>query len=368
MAEKETVEIKGVEIFKTGTWHGDEYTTKDLDHIVESFNEKGFEAPVKLGHNNEQEKDGQPSFGWIGKVFREGNKLLADLTDVPKRLGEAIKSKQYRQVSSEIIWNFKEGMPRVLRAVALLGADIPEVKGLAPLDRADIAFNDEVDCRVYAIDIEEDDKKKKEEMEDEDELKKKEEERKKEELKNKDKEKKKMSDEKIKALEDELATLKEFKESAGSEKERADTAEAKLLTIEAEAKTNKIKAFMNKVKDEGKVLPAYEAKLKSLMESAKDDTVCKFSDDGKEVESSQLETIMAIFSDMPKVIDFAEIAGDGEGNETEKHDYSTSQEAGVELDRRVKIYMDKNTDVKYEQAVDVILSKDKNLKDKYIGG
>jgi hypothetical protein len=363
MAEKETVEIKSVEIFKTGTWHGDEYTTKDLDHIVESFNEKGFEAPVKLGHNNEQEKDGQPSFGWIGRVFREGNKLLADLTDVPKRLGEAIKSKQYRQVSSEIIWNFKEGMPRVLRAVALLGADIPEVKGLAPLDRADIAFNDEVDCRVYAIDIEEDDKKKKE-MEDEDELNKKEEEKKKEELKNKDKEKKKMSDEKVESLETEV---KEYKDKSATETKRADEAEAKLLTIEAEAKTDKIRAFMDKVKDEGKVLPAYEAKLKSLMESAKDDAVCKFSDDGKEVESSQLETIMAIFSDMPKIIEFAELAGDGEGKEAARHDYSTKDEAGTELDRRIKIYMDKNDNVNYDTAMDKVLSSDEKLKNAYVG-
>lgn len=361
MAEKETVEIKGVEIFKTGIWHNDEYTVKDLDNIVESFNEKGFEAPVKLGHNNEQEKDGQPSFGWIGRVFREGNKLLADLTDVPKRLGEAIQNKQYRQVSSEIIWNFKEGMPRVLRAVALLGADIPEVKGLAPLDRAEIAFGEKVDCRIYEMDLED---KKKEGMEedDEDELEKKEK-RKKEELKQ-DKEKKEMSDKKVESLETEV---KEFKDKSEAETTRADKAEAKLLTIEAEAKTSKIKAFMDKGKEDGRILPRFEGKLKSLMESASDSTVCKFSDDGKDVELNQIETIMALFTDMPELIKFAEMAGDGEGNELERHDYSSQDEAGTEVDRRIKIYMDKHDDVNYDKAMDKVLSADEKLKTAYVG-
>lgn len=352
----DTVEIKGVEIFKTGTWHNDVYTTKDLDHIVESFNDKGFEAPVKLGHNSEQEKDGQPSFGWIGRVFREGNKLLADLTDVPKRLGEAIQNKQYRQVSSEIIWNFKEGMPRVLRAVALLGADIPEVKGLAPLDRAEIAFGEKVDCRVYAIDIEKD-KDDKKDMDDD-------KEKELEEQKIKDKEKKKMSDEKVETLKTEV---KEFKDKSEAEKERADMAEAKLLTIEAEAKTNKIEAFITKGKEAGKIIPAFEGKLKSLMESAGGEKVCKFSDNGKDVEMTQLETIIALFSDMPKIIELAELAGDGEGNEMEKHDYTDKASAGTELDRRIKIYMDKNDDVNYDKAMDKVLSSDEKLKKAYVG-
>jgi len=45
--------IKGIEIFRVGTWNGDHYTTKDLDDMVDAFGRVGFQPPVILGHVKE---------------------------------------------------------------------------------------------------------------------------------------------------------------------------------------------------------------------------------------------------------------------------------------------------------------------------
>lgn len=131
-------EIKGVEIFSAGTWNGDKYEVQDLDNMVSAFKEisKGFRPPLKLGHDEKQkmlQKDGLPAAGWVGTIYRKGEKLFADFIDIPKKIAELIKNKSYRKVSSEIYWNLSvndKKYPFVLGAVSLLGADNPGVMNL----------------------------------------------------------------------------------------------------------------------------------------------------------------------------------------------------------------------------------------------
>jgi hypothetical protein len=82
--------------------------------------------------------DGQPAIGWVEKVYKKGNKLLADFSDVPRTVYEAVKRKLYRTVSIELLFNVKrdngQRFNNVLDAVALLGADHPAVNTLADLD------------------------------------------------------------------------------------------------------------------------------------------------------------------------------------------------------------------------------------------
>lgn len=329
----DSAEIKGVEIFATGTWHGDEYTENDLDAMVESFSSKGFEAPVKLGHNKDQEKDGQPAFGWIANIYREGKKLLADFADVPKRVAEAIKNKQYRQVSSEIIWNYKEGMPRVLRAVALLGADIPEVKGLEPLDKAEIVFNDnEVDVKYCQIKFE--DKWQEPEIYIFKEV----------EMETKE------YKEKIEALE---AKVAEFE----SKVEDGETAKAQLKEFKASARAEKIKNTIENWKKEGKVLPAHEKELQSLMESSTEEKV--YSEDGKDL--SQMDVIVKLFNSMPNLVEFAELAKE-DGVIPESMEFTTVSD---EVDFYTKQYMDKHDIKDYSEARDKVFKDKPELKEAY---
>lgn len=125
--------LSDVEIFAAGTWNGDKYTEKDLDEMVRNFDEVGFEVPLKLGH---EENSGDPAYGWVESVRRVGSKLIANFRDLPDKIYKAIKDRRYDTVSSEIFWNIRRDgkkFRRALKAVALLGAEIPAVSGLRPL-------------------------------------------------------------------------------------------------------------------------------------------------------------------------------------------------------------------------------------------
>jgi hypothetical protein len=144
-------ELNGVEIFRAGTYHlGHEvvqYSEADVQQLAENTNKllsaAKHEPPVKLGHDDNQafaKLAGQPAAGWIKRVFAQGNRLFADFARVPGEVAEAIKRGRYRHVSSEIYdgaqtqANFGDVVKGLtLRAVAILGADVPVVKGMNPL-------------------------------------------------------------------------------------------------------------------------------------------------------------------------------------------------------------------------------------------
>lgn len=155
--ELPTVDIPGVEILAVGTWRGSRggkpcevtYTGDDLDGILASYQEitgdkaLNYEPCLKLGHDDEQaiaqelvQKDGYPSIGWVSSLRRVGDKLVADLSHVPQKLGELIKARAYKKVSPELSENYEIGgkkYPNVLRALSLLGADAPAVKTISDI-------------------------------------------------------------------------------------------------------------------------------------------------------------------------------------------------------------------------------------------
>jgi hypothetical protein len=139
-----------IEVFATGTWGGRTWTDADLDAMAANFSKLAghIKPPLKLGHSDKQilgQKDGQPALGWIAGLQRVGSKLMASVQDVPDVLKSLIQKRRYARVSSEIYpkwdmtsWekNLQSGVTGpVLSAVALLGADIPEVKTLEDLGR-----------------------------------------------------------------------------------------------------------------------------------------------------------------------------------------------------------------------------------------
>lgn len=141
-----TKTLSNVEIFAAGAWRpgnqgGDSlaFSGADIDDIVAAFTERssGGRVPLKLGHNDEQRvADGQPALGWVSRVWREGEKLLADFTDLPSVVYDAIQKGLYKFVSVELSRDVDTsgGLRRwALDAVALLGADIPAVSTLKDL-------------------------------------------------------------------------------------------------------------------------------------------------------------------------------------------------------------------------------------------
>lgn len=344
MAQMQTFNINGVEIFSAGKWNGDDYTDADIDHIVAAFEHTGWEPPLKLGHNGEQEKalmqDGQPALGWVGRVYKQGGKLLADFKEVPSKLYEAMKRGNYKRVSSEIYWNYTANgktFPRVLKAVALLGADIPAVTNLESI--AGLYKDGENNYKVYT-------EREEENMAELDELK-----TKLAELTAQNA----AAEAKTKELEAEKTAL-----AAGKAE-----AETKLSQKENEVRAAKVKAYIAEQKKAGRVTPAFENELESLLLGASDQKTFSYSHEGKTVDLSQRETIERMIGALPKLVEFKELGGQGD-DELDKKDYTN---AGVEVDRRAKVYVKKQVNgVKtYEEAVKAVLADDPDLKKDYLG-
>lgn len=147
-------------IFRVGVWNEDEYTIDDLNTMETNFGllkaAKGFEGvPLVVGHDDEQailHNDGLPAAGWLMDLTREGEYLVASFEQVPGTVRDLVQSGRYRNVSAEIALNYTNpDVPdlagKTLRRVALLGAELPAVKGLG-----DIALmgHDGLETRVVA--------------------------------------------------------------------------------------------------------------------------------------------------------------------------------------------------------------------------
>jgi len=146
--------IKGVEIFSSGTHNGDEYTEQDLDDIVGAFKELDYQPAIKIGHT--KDTPGAPSYGWVKNLRRLGNKLYADFTDMHDSVVDAIRKRAYNNISSEIYFNLKRGgkdYRRALKAVALLGAEVPAVANLVPLHKMQFAEATSVSAYEQALDV-----------------------------------------------------------------------------------------------------------------------------------------------------------------------------------------------------------------------
>jgi hypothetical protein len=139
-----------IEIFTPGEWAGLSWTDEDLDEMVRNFHALAayVKPPIKLGHDDGQvlaQVDGYPAIGHVENLRRVGNRLVADVSDMPSIVRNAIDKRLYRRVSAEIYPSWEttsaakslksDVQGKVLAAVALLGADVPEVKSLDDLQR-----------------------------------------------------------------------------------------------------------------------------------------------------------------------------------------------------------------------------------------
>lgn len=119
-----------IEIFRSGE-HTDSkgavnsYSTADLDEIVSKYSSQveksdSFEAPLVKGHPGSDE----PAYGWVEKLQRKGEILLAKLKDVSPELVKEIGDGRFKKVSIALYSDL------MLRHIGLLGAMSPAVKGL----------------------------------------------------------------------------------------------------------------------------------------------------------------------------------------------------------------------------------------------
>jgi hypothetical protein len=295
-------DLKGVEIFAAGTWNGDLYSEKDLDSIVSAYDLMPRRPPLKLGHSETQkffgQTDGAPALGWVEKVYRNGKKLLADFTKVPDVVANFIRGGNYDRVSAEIYWNFKlpEGdkvLPRALKAVSLLGADMPAITSLQDLQTVLLAEGEA--ARVYDGEAGDAIIKNYEIIESD--------------------QGGQTMDEKV--YKEQIATLTDAQKAEAA---RADKAEADLR---AEREGNAVREFTLKIgelKRAGKILPAEEPGLVRSFRGM-EGGVRKFSDGEYDPRIEFVKSLEA----RTKVVEFKEQAqgGEGEGEGEGKDDKLT---------------------------------------------
>ncbi|TNG92242.1 peptidase [Pasteurellaceae bacterium USgator11] len=131
-----------IEIFRAGTRkdaHGIEVTITrdDLQHVVENYSSDFHEAPLVVGHP----KMDAPAYGWVDKLVLDGDVLKAQPKDVDTEFAELVGSGKYKKISAAFYRPNGTSNPKpngwYLRHVGFLGAMPPAVKGLK-----DPIFND----------------------------------------------------------------------------------------------------------------------------------------------------------------------------------------------------------------------------------
>ncbi|WKZ71112.1 MAG: hypothetical protein QY331_07585 [Melioribacteraceae bacterium] len=136
--------MKPFEIFRTGTHTSSngitkDYSLDDLEQIADNYNRSEHEAPIVIGHP----KSNAPAFGWIKKIFVEGDRLFAEAKDLAEDFVNAVKEKKFLKRSISLT---KDGL---LNHVGFLGATVPAVKGLA-----DVEFNEDQELTEFEFDEE----------------------------------------------------------------------------------------------------------------------------------------------------------------------------------------------------------------------
>lgn len=323
--------INGAEIFAAGKFYpgnlkGEavEFTEADLDHIVAAFAERASagRVPLKLGHNDAQPiTDGQPALGWVSRVWREGAKLLADFSDMPAAVYDAIKAGLYKFISVELSKDVQTAgglRSWALDAAALLGADIPAVGTLKDLQALTLSARAGLQPAVtFTLTRGAQSTGARSTMTDE-ELK---------ELKAR-----------FSALESENATLK----AAGAARE------AEVQKEKVERRRAEIRAMFKAAEDTGRILPRVQHRFCEVSRYFKDDIeVVKFSDADIEAEIKENEIPEAQRKSL----------GGGGGGRTKMSDDKEARYAAMTPDARVAREIE---DVAVEQRLDLSNPVDQN--------
>lgn len=151
------VSSKPVPIFKAGTYDSGTFDRDFLQSVVDNYNryqrgqlndspyprpplvDLGTTVPhpsIGIGHEPDQaylkqllERTDLPSAGWPTQLYLDGDTLYATFESMPEPVASLVNSDRLPTCSAEFYRDY-EGLGPMLRRVALMGGDIPKVKGL----------------------------------------------------------------------------------------------------------------------------------------------------------------------------------------------------------------------------------------------
>ena len=115
----------------------------DVGAIASTYDPALHEAPIVAGHPAHD----APAAGWVASLSADGNELFGEPAQVDAAFAEAVEAGRYKKISASFYLEDSPHHPvRVaggtpaapyLRHVGFLGAQVPAVKGLAPVEFAE---------------------------------------------------------------------------------------------------------------------------------------------------------------------------------------------------------------------------------------
>lgn len=116
-----------LEVFRAGDYGAKgSWPEAALDQLAADYDPARHEAPVTLDHAQTG-----PAHGWVCGLRRAGDRLIATLRGLSQHVRELLTNGAYKKRSVELYPQFADTGRPYLRAVSLLGAAVPEVKGLS---------------------------------------------------------------------------------------------------------------------------------------------------------------------------------------------------------------------------------------------
>ena len=134
--------MKPFEIFRTGRHTSSKgatlsFSDADLSAIAAGYDTALHHAPIVVGHP----KQDAPAYGWIDGLSVSGDRLVARPADIDTAFADLLHEKKFRKVSAAFYSPDSANNPTpgsyYLRHVGFLGAAVPAVKGLKPVEFAD---------------------------------------------------------------------------------------------------------------------------------------------------------------------------------------------------------------------------------------
>jgi hypothetical protein len=284
-----------IEVFRAGDYGAKgSFGPADLDKIIANYDPAKHEAPVVLGH---PENDA-PAYGWTEAVKREGDVLLAKLKQVPAAFEQLVRDGRFKK-RSVALYNGPNGPS--LRHIGFLGALPPEVKGLADVKLCEFGNGkfESIDFKEDGLTIEE----MKAAFS--------------EAIKNLfgDKKPAVFSEDDVKKISLEAAkeATKDLQTQLGAQKTAFDDLQKKFnesQTASALAgKSASVDAAIAKLKADGKWIPAFDkmGMPQVFAELAKTETKVAFGEGEKKVEKTMVQLFADFLGGLPQIVPVKEL-------------------------------------------------------------
>ncbi len=369
-----------LEIFKPGT-HTDAtgrtitFTADDLKKTAAAYDPEKYEAPLVVGHP----RTDAPAYGWTKSLSFAEDRLRAEPDQVEAQFAELVNAGRFKKISSKFWLPDAPGNPvpgvYYLHHIGFLGAAAPAVKGLksasfAADEEGLVEFTgwsdrenaglwrrfrewligkfgaDEADKVVpaWAIETLEDEARSPEQP-----------------VEAATAYSAPLTEENVMTQEEIAAKEAEFSQREKTLNDREAAFAEREETIkkqELSARKAEHAAFCAGLVKEGKLLPKQQAFAVEFMAGLSSEQTVEFAGGDTVKKTSPLEGFKAFLSAMPKVIEFAEIAGG-------KDDLPTAGTAGEKLTVLTRQKMAENKELTYSAAFCEVQTEHPDLAQAY---